>query len=168
MPLKNMGNLNQRWGVCGFNSSLYALYNDSPNSEHGTVGLDRLAQSSKDFVKMLADYFRELQNNDQVTLQSIEAFTQSFDGFRSFTIKEFIRKVEFIDKISASKAIDEFSVAMPPQAVVDFLKRRCAFQNAAVVPQGVVNGAAPFECIIGLGGNGNGPRPVSRFSSLGI
>lgn len=132
MPLSDMGQKNDRWGVCGFTSSLYALYNNSPGLAHGD--LSNVATSDIRFLNMIADYLDELQATGAAQLrQSIEAFTGSFPGYSGFSIDEYVRRIRFIGTINATKAVGDFSLAMPPPTVVDFLKRRCGFGNAQVL-----------------------------------
>ncbi|MEM7424022.1 MAG: hypothetical protein AAF334_09880 [Pseudomonadota bacterium] len=146
MPLTQMGHLNLRWGVCGFNSALYALYNNSPGIAHGD--LSHVATNDVVFLNMIADYLEELQNTGAAALvQSIEAFTSSFPGYAGFSVQTYVERIRFLGTIGADRAVGDFSIAMPPAAVVDFLKRRCAFNNARVVPHGY---AAQAEEIVGL------------------
>lgn len=150
MLINNMGIMNVRWGVCGFNACLYALCDNTPNGPagFGKSGLDQLAPSGFRFVKMIGSYLEEIKVHNLVLFNDIEVFTRSFPGYHEFKMTEYLRQIQFIDTIGATKAIGNFSLAMHPAGVVDFLKRRCAFNNAFISDRENV----PSECIIGLGG----------------
>lgn len=88
-----MGTLNNRWGVCGFNSSLYALYEHNPRKRADLTSAakvdTRVAAEIKTFLKML-----QAEGNAKL-LSDIEAFTRSFGGKRAgFTIAGYIQKID--------------------------------------------------------------------------
>lgn len=137
MPHDDMGVLNAGWGICGFTSSLYALYTHSRGQR------SRLARGGRTTSNMLAEiksYLRVLQADGRYDiLDSIKTFTRSFGGrFATFTIERYITRINNIVTLSDQEIIDLkddeiFGIAMPPAAVVDYLKRICDFQGARLV-----------------------------------
>lgn len=162
----HMGMTNNYWGICGINSSLYALYLHSPMMK------DRLARGGLTPSMMLAEikvFLTVLKSEGKQTmLDNIENFTQSFAGFDKWTLANYITKINLAaeDVNSAvQKDVDSkqpgtaeknqqmallndrmFSIGMPPEAVVYYLKRMCGFDNARQVPLNVTDN----ELIIGL------------------
>ncbi len=148
MPVDDIGQLNRQWGICGFASSLYALYAHNPQQG------DSLAQAANTTTRMLAEiktYLRLLQADElDGLLQEIQVFTRTFGGvFANFTIDTFIDNINAIvtktDQQLADLRDDQtWGIAMPPHAVVDYLQRVCDFRGARLVQQ------IPNEAILGL------------------
>lgn len=80
--------------------------------------------------------------------------TSSFGGrFATFTIERYITRINNIVTLSDQEIIDLkddeiFGIAMPPAAVVDYLKRICDFQGARLVT------SDKSEMVIGVCGTG--------------
>lgn len=146
MGLDQMGKMNVHWGICGFTSALYALYHHSP-SQHQA----RLSGGAATPTRMLAEiktYLRMLQADGQTgLLDDIRDFTRSFGNeFKTFTIESYIQRIN--DAVQQSNVTSDklFSIAMPPHAVADYLKRVCGFQN----PQVVDASTNAAEAIVGV------------------
>jgi hypothetical protein len=123
--IDSMGVSNKKYGVCGFTSSLYALYTRSPTSSlaAGAQVDTRIMAEIKTYLTMLkADGRADL-------LAEIKDFTNTFPGFGGFTIDGYIEQI----KAAVKSGIPNFSIAMTPSAVVDYLKRACEFKNAKEV-----------------------------------
>jgi len=152
-----MGTLNNTWGVCGFNSSLYALYTHNPGSRSSLAAAatidTRIAAEMKGFLRML-------QAEGNVTLlNEIEMFTRSFKGtWGAFTIADFIKK---IDAEAAKyggqhffKMSPDLSIALPPHAVVAYLQKVAGFPGARVETEPLagkfVTSSTANEQIVGL------------------
>src|SRR4051812_3844213 len=101
MPMKTMGALNKNWGVCGFTSTFYAMY------ELNRYRVDRaqIINAGRAF-RLLAEiktYLRTLQTEGKtLVLSEIEMFNQKFGDsagdadavWRSkFTIDEYIKLI---------------------------------------------------------------------------
>ncbi len=145
MTIDNMGVMNQGWGICGFTSSLYALYTNKPSEQV------KLAQGGGTPTMVLAEiksYLRMLQaDGRQDLLGGITSFTRSFGGvFAGFTIDDYIARINDVVKIGANVGDAKFGIAMPPDAVVDYLKRICDFGGARLIG----TGDACSECILGV------------------
>jgi len=151
MSCNDMGVLNASWGICGFSSSLYALYQHSPTQQ------SRLAQAGRTTTRVLAEiktYLVMLQADARYDLLgAIETFTQSFGGdFAKFTIPGFIMRINNIVTLGDQALIDlkdddTWGIAMPPLAVVDYLKRMCDLRIARLVKTNLHS-----ELILGLCG----------------
>jgi hypothetical protein len=150
--MRSMGKTNAGWGVCGFTSSLYAMYHLNPTARPRLINAPRpftVLAEIKTYLEMLY-----AEGNTDL-LDEIERFTRSFgvvDGtdFRVFTPRSYILYVnsavdKYIDKMS--DAVDEaifndgkFSIALPPQAVVDYLKRIWRYNAKAEIIDGAGDG----------------------------
>ena len=161
MPMKNMGKLNEPWGICGFTSSLYGLYAHNPAMR---VRLSGRAVSACNMVAEIKSFLVTLQAGGKAAmLANIETFTQSFGGvYAGWTVTTYIQRINTLaaslDGLSTedlAKPINDFSIALPPNAVVEYLKLICDFQTATS-RTGVVT-TYPNECILGLCDTGTGP-----------
>jgi hypothetical protein len=154
-----MGTLNSGWGICGFTSSLYALYQNNPTQQL------KLAQGGRTATMMLAEiktYLKMLQADEQTnTLQSIQAFTRTFGpDFASFTIEGYIDEINKVGKTGVADTRDsKYGIAMPPDAVVDYLKRVCSFNAARLVDLS----SPSTELVIGVSKPG---RPAGTYKGL--
>lgn len=131
MPsMDDMGVLNKSWGICGFTSTMYAVYkHTAKQARSGVIDVS-------DPKVMLAEILRYLdllaKAQDQTTLDSIADFTKSFGGiFAGFTMTKYMESLRNGPPDLTNAA---FSIAMPPAAVVDYLKRGWGFSAAAEVP----------------------------------
>lgn len=152
-----MGTLNNRWGVCGFNSSLYALYEHNPTKRAeltSAAKIDaRVAAEIKTFLRMV-----QAEGNAKL-LSDIETFTRSFGGqWTGFTIAGYIQKIDAEaaregEKFKAKMRAD-LSMAMPPHAVVAYLQKAAGFAGASVMVDplggGFLTGSTANEQIVGL------------------
>ena len=128
--MANMGVLNKSWGICGFTSTMYAVYKHTAKQARSSI-ID-----VSDPKVMLAEILRYLdllaKAQEQSTLDAIENFTKSFGGiFAGFTMTKYMESLRNGPPDLTNAA---FSIAMPPAAVVDYLKRGWGFSTAAEVP----------------------------------
>lgn len=125
MGINNMGVVNAQHGVCGFTSSLYALYSKSPRPS--------LVKGAKVETRMMAEiktYLTMLKAEGRADLLSqIKDFTTSFPGYGGFTIDGYIQKINQ----AVVTGVSDFSIALPPAVVVDYLHRACDFKSAKEV-----------------------------------
>lgn len=136
--IDNMGVVNSRHGICGFTSSLYALYTRSPRAS--------LSSGARVDTRMMAEiktYLNMLKAEGRSDLLSaIKDFTTSFPGYGGFTIDGYIQKINN----AVILGVSDFSIAMPPDAVVDYLRRACDFKTSREVDVGT----AGIEFILGV------------------
>lgn len=141
-----MGTLNNRWGVCGFTSSLYSLYENSPTLRGD---LTDAAKRSTRVIAEIKSFLRQLEaDGNALRLKEIEAFTGSFNGYGGFTIADYIRRINAVAANGQSYASGDFSIAMPPEAVAEYLQY-IGFRNARVLPS-VQDGQGKSELVLGL------------------
>lgn len=145
--INNMGALNTRWGICGFASALYALYGHSPRKQQA-----ELSPAAATETRMLAEiksYLRMLQADERVDLlNAIQTFTRSFGGqWATFAIDKYIDKINASVKVADPATLGDFSIAMPPEAVVDYLQRMCGLESARILTGKQPD---PKELIVGL------------------
>ena len=141
--INSMSTLNEEWGICGFASSLSALYEHSPRQQA------QLAQAAETKTRMLAEiksYLVMLKADGRVDLLSaIQTFTRSFGStWAAFDIDQYIGRINAT--VTAGTG-DDFSIAMPPEAVVDYLRRMCDFKSARALASNLPD---PPELILGL------------------
>jgi hypothetical protein len=130
MTILNISELNKGWGICGFASSLGALYQNGFFSKT----IDRAVSQNQLNTRLLAEiktYLVILQAENKILLlNEIESFTKSFGGnFSNFTIKKYIEKINSIAASPPNLKDERFSIAMPPNGVVDYLIRICNMKN---------------------------------------
>ncbi|MCS7469535.1 hypothetical protein NZK35_23020 [Stieleria sp. ICT_E10.1] len=154
MSLEDMGILNVGWGICGVTSSLYALHSHSPSVKHSA--LSSLATDKSKMAGEIGGYLAEVfaQGHPKL-IAEIGAFTRTFKGYEGFSVVDYLRQAKVA--ASSSAVMGDFSIAMPPDSVVDYLKRRCGFRNPSVLWQsgkGMMPASsvgAAKELIIGVG-----------------
>src|SRR5687768_284235 len=113
--IDDMGVLNQGWGICGFSSSLYALYQNNPTQRL------KLAEGGRTATMMLAEikvYLKTLQIEERNDLlQAIQTFTRSFGkGFSGFTIDGYISEINKAKGGVVDTRDSKYGIAMPPDA----------------------------------------------------
>jgi hypothetical protein len=148
----SMGLTNNFWGICGINSSLYALYQNNPalrsRLEKGALIPTMILAEIKTFLRMLE------AEGKQSLLGEIESFTRTFNGFEAFTVRSYIERInEAAANVSSGSASQwnlleepKFSIALPPNAVVYYLQKICGFDNARLVGLD----SADTELVLGL------------------
>ena len=130
-----MGRRNESWGICGFTSSLYAMYQLNVTARPYLINAPRpfsILAEIKTYLEML------YAGNQTDLLDEIERLTRSFgvvDGFDfgTFTPRSYILYInnsvdKYINKDTEQTNRDivtdpKFSIALPPQAVADYLQR---------------------------------------------
>ena len=127
--INNMGVLNNDWGICGFTSSLYALYSHSPRLQSH---LSSAAPIKTRMVAEIKTYLKMLEADGRVDLlNAIQTFTRSFGGaYKDFDLDDYVKE---INKVVTDGAGGNFSIGMPPDALVDYLRRVCDFKSARIL-----------------------------------
>ncbi len=139
--MRSIGRRNEGWGICGFTSSLYAMYEMNPTARPNIINAPRpftILAEIKTYLEML------YAENQTDLLDEIERLTRSFgvvDGFdfATFTPRSYILYInnsvsKYINQdtgqtIKAITGDPKFSIALPPQAVCDYLKRAWDFSS---------------------------------------
>jgi hypothetical protein len=117
-----MGWSNSGWGVCGFTSSFYAMYELNPGKRGLLVG----AGIAHKVLAEIKTYLTMLQGAGELALlHDIQRFTASFNDFNKFTIEKYITDINKSVGLTEKQIIADpkYSIAMPPQAVADYLAR---------------------------------------------
>ena len=116
---------NKKWGVCGFCAALGALH---ANKLLKTTVLEKHMKSR--LLAEIKTYLRFLQADNSPLLKEIEGFTRGFKGYENFSV------VRYIEKINSAPVdmTPDFSIAMPPKGVVDYLKRMHDMKSARIIP----------------------------------
>lgn len=166
---RSMGRRNEGWGICGFTSSLYAMYQLNPGARGALINAPRpfsVLAEIKTYLEMLyAAGATDL-------LDEIERFTRSFgvvDGFdfSTFTPRSYILYInqsvsKYVNQdtdqtVKAIVADPKFSIALPPQAVSDYLRRIWGYGSAiskgdpggdviiGVLDTSAANGGKPYD-----------------------
>ena len=119
MPsMSDMGITNQYWGICGFTSTFYAMYGLHSDK------LDNTGNVRSRVIAEIKGYLQMLKADESALLGDIETFTKTFGGYESFTIDGYIKKInESVSKSDSELKSIDFSIAMTPDAVADYIKR---------------------------------------------
>jgi len=145
--INSMGTLNEKWGICGFTSALYALYEHSPRQKQ--KGLAPAAETETRMLAEIKTFLRMLQADNRADLlNKIEMFTRSFGGkWAAFEIDKYIERINASVKVTNPANLGDFSIAMPPEALVDYLQRMCELKLAKILTG---KESDPKELILGL------------------
>lgn len=145
--INNLGKLNQYWGICGFSSCFYAMH---------MIGGKRTKEeldNAKNPTRVLAEiktYLMMLKIDEETQLlQDIQEFTRSFGKeYKDFTIDNYIKFINTILVKTPDEIIkSNYSIAMPPHAVVDYLQR--VFERKAKLKKGPFK-RTPSKGIVGV------------------
>jgi hypothetical protein len=149
--IDRMGIENVAHGICGFTSTLYALYMDRPKLRKTLEGaLDtatrrtRMMAEIKTFLQMMK------AGGKNAILSDITELTRTFAGYEGWTVDSYI---EEINKLGNGG----YSIAMPPEATMEYM--RTAWDMRPVLTDNVV----PGDVILGLTRTGG---PVNRWKNL--
>lgn len=154
MPgIDDMGVANVNHGICGFTSTLYMVHKHRPGTQ---ASLDR-ALGDKEGMRdsrMQAEikvFLRMMQaKGASRLLKEIQELTSSFPGYEHWRIES------YIDRISNRQADADYSIAMPPRAVAEYV--RTMWQIRAFIEDRDV----PGDAILGLTRTGM----VNRWGNL--
>ncbi len=155
--MTTMGQTNAGWGVCGFTSCLYAMYELNPAARRFLIS----APQAWSVLYEIEEYLELLtQQGETRLLGLIEGFTRSFGGqYSNFTVNDYIKYIRTNwDKYATANSTDmnkqvqadsKFSIGMPPDAVVDYLKRMwkydAKFQFVSSPTDGIVGVKDPND-----------------------
>jgi hypothetical protein len=135
--MESLGTLNQGWGICGFTSTFYAMYQANPATRAWLVNATQVFS----VLYEISDYLKALQAAGSPLLKDITAFTRSFGPpYDTFTVEDYIASIdtaseetrqylEFASRrlmkgVEAQLKADKlFGIAMPPHAVADYIER---------------------------------------------
>lgn len=146
-PMGVMGQTNNHWGVCGFTSTFYAMYETRRGNRGMLIGAGvatRVLAEIKTYLVMLK------AAGEKTLLGDIQAFCQTFAGFGAWTIDDYIARVNKAVNMSEADIKQEkmYSIGMPPYAVADYLKRAWSQDSdVLVLPQ---DGDSGGDGIIGV------------------
>jgi hypothetical protein len=150
--IDDMGAENAKQGICGFTSTLYAVFMSRPQLQNQLgAALDastrrtRLMAEIKTFLQMM----KAGENTDVLT--QITELTRTFPGYESWTVDSCIQE---INKLAG---VGDFSVAMPPNATMEYM--RTAWELRPVLTDKVI----PGDVILGLTRTGG---PKNRWKNL--
>lgn len=123
-PMTRVGVTNSDWGVCGFTSSLYALYDLNPAARPQIIN----ATAAYHILAEIKTYLMLLKAENSGLLQEITDFTRSFGGkFANFSVDAYVAHVNSAaaDGLSRKQILSDplYSIALPPAAVADYIKR---------------------------------------------
>jgi len=124
-----MGQANAHWGVCGFTSSFYAMHELNQSKRPQLIG----AGTASRVLAEIKTYLMILKaEGNTVVLDDIAKFTRSFGGdFGDFTIDKYITLVNSAVSRTDEEIKDDanYGIAMPPDAVADYLRRIWEFDS---------------------------------------
>ena len=123
-PMTRLGITNKDWGVCGFTSTMYAMYDLHPATRPYVIN----ASSAWRILAEIKTYLNILKAENSNLLDGIRDFTRSFGApHDTFTIDDYIKRVSdgaAMNKTRQQILSDErYGIGMPPQAVADYVQR---------------------------------------------
>lgn len=136
--MKSMGVLNAGWGICGFTSTFYAMYDKRPGTQGWLVNATQVFS----VLYEITDYLKALQGTNSPLLKAITEFTRSFGPpYDKFTVQGYIEMVDLSSETTRQvlsfgddtltkqfegelKTDELFGIAMPPLAVADYIERQ--------------------------------------------
>ena len=125
-------------GICGICAVLYAVYMDCRERRcelASTLGIDYLRRCFiQDEIHNLLTSYPELHKD-------IQTLTREFPGYTGFKI------TDYMSTLSTKKTSGDYSIALPPMAVVQYLKR----WNIDATFHQPPSSPLPNRCILGLG-----------------
>jgi len=148
IKMKEMGSLNNSWGVCGFTSTFYAMFALNKSTRPDLVNANRAFR----LLAEIKSYLMMLKAENSPHLGSITRFTQSFGGsFANFDIDSYIATINgAVGKSEADIMQDPgFGIAMPPHAVADYIGRMWG-ANATITQVQGGNSAPIGNGIVGV------------------
>jgi len=122
--MTRLGITNKDWGVCGFTSSFYAMYDLNPATRPQII----TATAAFRVLAEIKTYLMMLKAEGSDLLDKIRDFTRTFGGsFKDFTIETYIAEINKAAAMGMSRnqilAEEKFSIALPPEAVADYIQR---------------------------------------------
>ena len=146
-----MGIENEEQGICGFTSTLYALYMDRPNLQRELK--DALSPATRS-TRLMAEIKTFLQmmraEGKNAILRDITELTQAFDGYGGWTVDAYIESINSIGEV-------DYSIAMPPGSVMEYMR------TAWNMRPFLTDNDQPGDVILGLTST---TAPVSRWRNL--
>ena len=156
-----LGNLNKQWGVCGFTSTFYAMYRANPAARGWLVN----ASEVYSVLYEISDYLKALQAAQSPLLNDITDFTRSFGPpYHQFDVPSYINMIDTASEYTrqilaggneshrksneaALTGYSLFGIAMPPQAVADYIERMWKWK-ATIIEFGA--GSFAGDAIVGV------------------
>lgn len=123
-PMTRVGYTNKKWGVCGFTSTLYAMYDLNPASRPLVIN----ASQAFRVLAEIKTYLVMLQADGSPLLKEIRDFTRTFGPpYDTFEVEDYIQHIReaAADGLSRTQVLGDplFSIALPPKAVADYVQR---------------------------------------------
>ena len=152
MPdIDRMGKENTKQGICGFTSTLYAVYMNQPQLQgqlSGALGAQtrstRLMAEIKTFLQMMK---ADGKNN---ILSQIAELTRTFPGYDAWSVDSYIKEINTLK-------VGNYSIAMPPEATMEYM--RTAWDLHPVLKDNCTSG----NVILGLTRTG---APQNKWKNL--
>jgi hypothetical protein len=122
--MDTIGVTNAGWGVCGFTSTLYAMYALNP----GVRGQVINATEGYRVLAEIKTYLVMLKAENSPHLKAIRDFTRSFGKpHDKFEIDKYITRINEAagDNLTVEEVLanEKFGIATPPAAVADYVAR---------------------------------------------
>lgn len=136
---KYMGLENCEQGVCGICAVLYAVYMDS--SKEGRLKLVRDLKPDDSRRCFIQHEIDKLLTSYPGLYEDIQTLTKEFPGYTGFKI------TDYMSTLSTKKTSGDYSIALPPMAVVQYLKE----WNIDATFHQPPSSPLPDRCILALG-----------------
>jgi hypothetical protein len=154
--MQDMGTANEKHGICGITSTLYAVYQNMPSLQDrlgsALSGADRdtrLMGEIKTFLRMMK------ADGKNSILTDITELTQTFPNYEGWSVELYIKQID--DALSTGS----LSMAMPPDAVVEYIRTMWGMKAKIEMPVWYRGVSGPV--ILGLTRTG---APRNRWNNL--
>ena len=129
--MTRLGVTNEDWGVCGFTSSLYAMYELNPATRPRIVN----ATAAYHILAEIKTYLMMLKAEGSSLLNEIRDFTRTFGAdYANFDIDAYIARISeaAATGLSRHQVLSDplYSIALPPKAVADYVERIWSWKTA--------------------------------------
>lgn len=168
--MTGLGITNDKWGVCGFTSTFYAMYQLNPASRPLVVN----ATAAYRVLAEIKTYLMLLKAEGSPLLDDIRDFTQSFGPpHDAFTVDDYIQRIN--DAAAGNRSEkdilgeERYGIALPPAAVADYISRVWGWRatvHAHPNCPGSGNGIIGVR-VVGTGGSGEPYKGLIHYMYRG-
>lgn len=162
-PTTRLGFTNKKWGICGFTSSLSAMY----DLNQGVRGQVINGSNGYRILAEIKTYLVMLKAAGSPLLADIRAFTRTFGPpYDTFEIDDYITRINNAAAANLTReqifADPQFSIAMPPAAVADYIERQWGWKASV---KDFASGEGTGDGVIGVtkGATGTGGLPKPYY-----
>ena len=151
MPgIDDMGIENVHQGICGFTSTLYAVYMNRPSLQKRLEGALKAETRSTRLMAEIKTFLQMMKaDGNTAVLNEIAELTKSFPGYDKWNVDSYIKGINELNP--------KYSIAMPPNATMEYMR------TAWDLRPFLADQSLPGDVILGLTRSG---APQNRWKNL--